>query len=653
MKKISGVKAAVAMLLLAGMIAVIAGCGGGLALVGRWELEHGQPTRGNIEAMELLKDGTGIVDEVGVSWKVDNGRFYITASLGASAYDYKVSGETLTLTDKNNTSLTYRKIGKKDTSSRQKNHARNSFICTWTGNFGGNEGTFVIDRSTWALLDGDDAAHSGPYTINGKTATFKYYNGNIVGTATVSRNRLVFTSGRGNESFTLTKKRARSARRDAKAKNDAMGESDNKTGLVVWSSTDELAEMILGSYSYSVSNDTSIADVKGMSIADIIIDGIESSVSLYYSKAFPDIKIQLSRIIERTAEQFPSMLDSVLASGDGAPDVFALDSSFVRKYVESGLLLDITDIYEKNRSKILAYPVEVGSHNGKVYAMSWQAAPGAFFYRRSIAKKYLGTDDPKAVQTYFTDFNKFLETARLLKQRSNGSCVVVSSLGDLQFPFYSTRKDPWVVNGRLVIDPVMDQYFDISKTLYDNRLEGRVGWWSVDWVDGMRGALRGVEVFGYFLTTWGLRFMLENGATNTAGDWAMVPGPVPYSWGGTWIGVYKGTNNKEIAKELVRYLITDDAYLEKHAKASGDLVSNTVVVNKIKNSYKEPFLGRQNHYAEFADMAQNVNGKLIQGTDQAIQDIFDKEVLPYTWGEKSKEQALADFRTQVKAKLGF
>jgi hypothetical protein len=38
----------------------LAGCtgSGSSALVGMWALEPGQPTRGNIEDMELLKDGT-------------------------------------------------------------------------------------------------------------------------------------------------------------------------------------------------------------------------------------------------------------------------------------------------------------------------------------------------------------------------------------------------------------------------------------------------------------------------------------------------------------------------------------------------------------------------------------------------------------------
>ena len=88
---------------------VLIACSGSSALAGRWAIEPGQPTRDNIEDMELLKDGTGIVDKVGISWKVDNGRFYITHPLRAGSWGYKISGKTLTLITDDGTSLTYKK----------------------------------------------------------------------------------------------------------------------------------------------------------------------------------------------------------------------------------------------------------------------------------------------------------------------------------------------------------------------------------------------------------------------------------------------------------------------------------------------------------------------------------------------------------------
>jgi len=399
-------------------------------------------------------------------------------------------------------------------------------------------------------------------------------------------------------------------------------QSPNSGKLIIWSFTDELAYMT-------------------------------NSPTWGFKATHPRVQIEYS---QTPSDQFQAKVDPVIQSGRGTPDIIALESAFVRKYVESGLLLDITDIYEANKSKLLAYPVEIGTYKGKVYAMSWQTCPGAMFYRRSLAKKYLGTDDPRTIQTYFSNFMKFLETAQLLKQKSNGSCVVVPSLGDLRNPFLASRKQPWITDNKLVIDPAMEGYMDICKTLHDNRLEGRVGQWSEGWFAGMKGDLRDeygkrLEVFSYFLPTWGLHYVLKTNAPGTSGDWAMIQGPSAYRWGGTWVGAYKGTKNVAAVKEFIRYITTDDAFLEAWAKDTGDMITNNNVINKIKDTYSEPYLGGQNHYAAFFEIAKNVNGKLLQATDEAIEAYFDEATAAYVDGEKTKPQALADFRRQVESRF--
>ena len=384
-------------------------------------------------------------------------------------------------------------------------------------------------------------------------------------------------------------------------------------------------------------------------------DELKTMVDKYYVPSHPGVTVEYSLT---PTDQFPNKLDPVLASGQGAPDVFALEAAFVRKYVESGLLLDLTDIANEVKGKCLAYPMEVGTFNGKVYGLSWQACPGAMFYRRSLAKKYLGTDDPAAVQKYVANLDKFVETAGLLKDKSKGKCVIVSSTGDMNNVFLGARKNPWVVGGKLNIDPAMLQYMDMSKLLKDKGYEGRAGQWSEGWFAGMKGSLKDekgndVEVFSYLLPTWGLHYVLKTNAPDTSGDWAMVPGPAPYRWGGTWVGAYKGTKNVAAAKDFIKYVTSDDGFLEAWAKDTGDVVSNVNVMNKIKDSYSEPFLGGQNHYAAFVEMAKSVDGKLTQGTDQAIEGLFGEAVTAFMMGEKSRDQAIEDFKSQVSAQLGL
>jgi len=76
------------------------------AFVGRWSEEEGT------KSMELLKDGTGIADDTKeITWKMEGSRFYLTIpSMGfVMAYNYKISGSTLTLTDDSGNTKMFKK----------------------------------------------------------------------------------------------------------------------------------------------------------------------------------------------------------------------------------------------------------------------------------------------------------------------------------------------------------------------------------------------------------------------------------------------------------------------------------------------------------------------------------------------------------------
>ncbi len=387
------------------------------------------------------------------------------------------------------------------------------------------------------------------------------------------------------------------------------------------------------------------------------IEGFLDEPGWGYKATHPNVTVESTKI---PTDEFPTALDKVLLSGKNVPDVIALEEAFVRKYVESGYLLPLDDLYKEIKKKMADYPMKVGTYEGHVYAMSWQVAPGAMFYRRSLAKKYLGTDDPKQVQKYFSNMDKFLETARLLKKKSNGRCRVVSTSGDIFIPSLYARKKPWVVDGKLYVDPAMEKYMDMCKTIYEEKLDGRIFQWGEGWYAGMEDRLtdnRGnsLEVFSYFLPTWGLHYVLKLDAPATSGDWAICAGPVPYRWGGTWLAAYNGTNNPDAAKEMIKYIVSDEGFLENYALASWDLVGNYNVQKKVKNTeyFFEPYLGGQNQYAEFCEYAKKVNGSLVQSSDAAIESIFSKYVSAYCYDEMTKEQALRYFKREVHLTLGF
>ena len=211
----------------------------------------------------------------------------------------------------------------------------------------------------------------------------------------------------------------------------------------------------------------------------------------------------------------------------------------------------------------------------------------------------------------------------------------------------------------------MEDYMEMAKTLKGEGLEGRQEQWSQGWYAGFKGELKNeagkpVEVFGTFLSSDKFTANLKPNAGNTAGDWGMIAGPASYRWGGEWLCAYKGTKVPKLAKEFVKFVTADDEFLKKWVKSTGtsgtvinNIVANTNVINAIKDTYTEPFLNGQNSYAEFAALAQNVNGALPQATDQSIEQFWGEAVGSFVNGEKSKADAIADFKRHIKDELGY
>jgi hypothetical protein len=356
-------------------------------------------------------------------------------------------------------------------------------------------------------------------------------------------------------------------------------------------------------------------------------------------------------------EDYLKSLDAALRGEGPAPDLFALESKDIRRYVESGLLADLSALAPVAAD---AYPYvrEAATDGaGKLRALSWQACPGAFIYRRSVAVKYLGTADPQAIRGMLADKASFLATAETLRAKSAGKALIVPSLGDLVQVFKAKRSSPWLKGGRLVIDPATLDLLDLARTFSSKGYAGKEGQWSQAWFEGMSGTMKDargapLEVFGYALPTWGLEYVIKqnskskDGSIDSAGDWAMVPGPWPYAWGGTWIAARAGAGPAALA--LLKDLCADKAILESWVDTTGSFVSDAKIIEARKAASSDPFLGGQSSLAVFAENASRVSAKNSGPYDVELDALWLEQVVQYANGGKTKDRALADFKAAVK-----
>ena len=391
------------------------------------------------------------------------------------------------------------------------------------------------------------------------------------------------------------------------------------------------------------------------------------TMAIAFEKLHPEVDVVYTMIPMTNSEYQTKLISSI--GTDEAPDVVALEAAFVKEYVEDDFLANLNDLLPYAEAmQTYQSVIDIGTYEDEVKAYSYQMTAGAYFYRRSLATEYFGTDDPEVIQALVADMDKFVNAAEVVKQKSGGNTYMLATSDDMAKLFYANRDQPWIVNNTLVIDPMVEKWVATAKLFRDNDYDANAPAWTEGWFAGMNDSLidgngNHKQVFSYFFPTWGLSYVLRpnstsaDGTSSTTGDWAMVNGPLPYSWSGSWLGVMKDSSQLDLAKEFVRFCTLDEENLTNWAtgvytndylrsidssldtdqsQSAGDFVSSRLVVEKISSSfqnvYLSHFLSGQNYYAGFADAAPSVSNRLVQATDYTVESALVDPLNQYLMG---------------------
>ena len=374
-----------------------------------------------------------------------------------------------------------------------------------------------------------------------------------------------------------------------------------------------------------------------------------------FNEVYPNIEVELV-VIPAGDETYLNRITNAMRSSAATPDVFTGERAFFRQFIDSGFWEPLSGApynAEQLVGSLVDYVVGLSRDDqGQLSALSWQATPGGIYYRRSIARDVLGTDDPAVVSQWTSDLDKFYELGEKIRAFYNGQRFLLSGYMDMQEFVYNQRTEPYVIGDTLTIPASLVEFMTVGRQMRQNRIEAGAATWSPPWFSSMADG----SVFAYVLPTWGLHYVLKPNAEPDAhegnaqftGDWGLAAPPAPYSWGGTWIGVSRHSRQKELAWKFVQFVGSNPDFHEHWARTTGDFVSNTDVLARIKDDFSDPFLGGQNHYSFFYDQVQLVDVSFIGPWDLQIQNAWGDQVELYVNGQKSMDQAIADFEVAVR-----
>ncbi len=386
-------------------------------------------------------------------------------------------------------------------------------------------------------------------------------------------------------------------------------------------------------------------------------------------------------IIATDGGAYQTALDNALvAGGDMAPDMYAAEAAFILKYSQGDMAkfastykdLGIDVDAKVKEADIAKYTIEVGSRNGDLVALGYQATGCAMIYNAEVAKATFGTDDPaeieKIVGAGSGNWDKFFEAAAKLKEKG---FAAVSGSGDIWNACEKSADTAWIVNGQLNIDPKREKFLDIAKTLKDNGWSNDAAGWSEAWYADMKGE-GAQKVFAFFGPAWLINYvMIGNSGGNKAGEgtfgqWRVCAPPVGFFWGGTWVLANKDTSKKEGVAELIEWITLDSSdtglqYLWANGSVDWDNDPNTATAKDTvasatvmaKSDGKLDFCGGQNVFPAFIAGNQYASAKAMTQYDETINGYFTDAATQYAEGNVDRDGAIEQFKTNVQDNLSF
>ena len=357
---------------------------------------------------------------------------------------------------------------------------------------------------------------------------------------------------------------------------------------------------------------------------------------------------------------YSTKLTAALGSKAAEPDVIVGEPQMLPNFFEAGFFADLTayGADEAAKDKIVDYVYEAGKDSeGVLRALSYQATPGSVIYRRDLAKEIWGNDDPSFVAGKYKDYATMVKTAQEIKAKGY---TIFGDTGALRW--FANVSAPWVTDGKLQMSDSRFGYFDAAVTLYQEELVAFAPEWSAAWYASMAGelpvnagwtALEEVEagaaktqIVSYVMPSWGALIIRDNAKDNN-GKFGVASGAGSFFGGGTFIGVSEFSKNKDAAWDFVQFCTlneeTSQWWLEK---SNGDVVSMKSVLEANKDMENAAF-GGQKTYEFFLKEAVNIDYSLVTGYDDQIGVAFGAAIEAVQKGEKTKEQAIKDFYTEV------
>ena len=282
-------------------------------------------------------------------------------------------------------------------------------------------------------------------------------------------------------------------------------------------------------------------------------DDIEKIFNAYKEATGADVA--LDYVTVQQAEAFQK-LQTTMSAGLELPDIVPSEVGQRGTMLALDIWEDMSaDPYNFDTSQIFDYEIPLCSNErGELCALPWDVSTAGLAYKRDLAKKYLGTDDPDELAEMLPDWETFLEKGIEVRDATDGEIYMFASLTNVKQIMDGQNPQSIVSNGKLDMTSINETMKWMIKfrdeKIVDNILETSTSY-SASYADKK-------HIF-YPCAGWSPTYVIQPNDPDGKGNWGlMIPPQGCFSWGGSAFMIPRDALHKDAAYAFVSWLNTEE-----------------------------------------------------------------------------------------------
>lgn len=275
------------------------------------------------------------------------------------------------------------------------------------------------------------------------------------------------------------------------------------------------------------------------------------TVTQAFQKIYPNVRFEYTSVENK---DMPKKYETALIVGGELPDIAwsVIDSRGEVFEFDMWEPLE-QEPYNFRLSEVYEYlhPHMINS-KGNVCGIEQSLSPAGLAYRRDLAKKYLGTDDPEELEKMMPTWEAFIQKGKEVYEKSNGEVYMWFSLEDIR-QFTQEQSDMvWVNDGKINVENVFGRSLSLVTRFRNEHISDNLITWTPAWNE----ALREDRHIFTACATWSVKFSIESSdpQQKNLGRWGLMSAPEGNAnWGGTSMGITKTCKDKRLAWEFLKF----------------------------------------------------------------------------------------------------